>query len=117
MLTDRCVPFGAHRPCAGDRESGLDNRVQERLPAGADRAGIPFRFRLLEGVVDGDREPRMRLLSEALHGQGHPVEKECLGFLLASVAIGVATNSSAFGTASVAKRSGKTDLSERRSQT
>ena len=30
----------------------------------------------------------MRLLSETLHGLGHPVEKECLGFLLASVTIG-----------------------------
>ena len=67
---------------------GLDNRVQERLPAGADRAGIPLRFRLLEGVVDGDGEGRVRLLSETLHGQGHPLEKECLGFFLASVAIG-----------------------------
>ena len=48
----------------------------------------PFVSDCLEGVVDGDGEPGMRLLSEALHGQGHPVEKECFSFLLASVAIG-----------------------------
>ncbi len=59
----------------------------------------------------------MRLLGEAVHRLRHAVEEERLCLLLAAVAVGVATSSSALGTASVAKRSGKTDFSERRSQT
>ena len=49
---------------------------------------IAIALGLLEGVVDGDREGRMRLLGEAVHGLRHAVEKESLGLLLAAVAIG-----------------------------
>ena len=59
----------------------------------------------------------MRLLGEAVHRLCHAIEEEGLRLLLAPVAVGVATNSSALGTARVAKRSGKTGFSERRSQT
>ena len=45
-------------------------------------------LRLLEGVVDGDREGRVRLLGEAVHRLRHAVEKERLRLLLAAVAIG-----------------------------
>ena len=44
-------------------------------------------LRLLEGVVDGDREGRVRLLGEAVHRLRHAVEEERLGLLLAAVAV------------------------------
>ena len=42
---------------------------------------------LLDGVVAGDREGRMRLLGQAVHGLGHAVEEEGFGLLLAAVAV------------------------------
>ena len=58
----------------------------------------------------------MCLLGQAVHCLCHAVEEERLRLLLAAMAIGVATSSSAFGTASVAKSSGKTGFSDWRSQ-
>ena len=49
---------------------------------------VAIALRLLEGVVDGDREGRMRLLGEAVHRLRHAVEEESLGLLLAAVAVG-----------------------------
>ena len=78
----------AHRPSAADGEAGADHRVEEGLPAGAGGAVVAVALRLLEGVVDGDREGWVRLLGEAVHRLRHAVEEECLGLLLAAVAIG-----------------------------
>ena len=49
---------------------------------------VPFRLRLLEGVVDGDREGRVRLFHETAHRLSHAVEEEGLGGVLTSVAVG-----------------------------
>ena len=59
----------------------------------------------------------MGLLRQPVHGAGHAVHEEGFRRFLATMTIGVATNSSALGTASVANRSGKIGLKERRSQT
>ena len=48
---------------------------------------VPSALRLLEGVVDRDRESRVRLLGEAVHRLRHAVEEERLGLLLAAVAV------------------------------
>ena len=70
------------------REAGADHRVEKGLPAGAGCALVAFALGLLEGVVDGDREGRMRLLGESVHRLRHAVEEERLRLLLAAVAIG-----------------------------
>ena len=44
-------------------------------------------LRLLEGVVDGDRKGRVRLLGEAVHRLRHAVEEECFRLLLAAMAV------------------------------
>ena len=77
-----------HRPCAADGEAGADHRVEECLPAGAGSAFVAVALGLLEGVVDGDREGRVRLLGEAVHRLRHAVEEECLRLLLAAVTVG-----------------------------
>ena len=59
----------------------------------------------------------MRLLGEAMHRLRHAIEEERLGLLLAAVAIGRGNQLLGLGHSSVAKRSGKTGFSERRSQT
>ena len=43
---------------------------------------VALALRLLEGVVDGDREGRMRLLGEAVHRLRHAVEEEASAFSL-----------------------------------
>ena len=81
--------FGPHRPGAADSEAGritASRKVSQ--PVLAVPPLIAFGLRLLEGVVDGDREGRVRLLGEPVHGLRHAVEKEGLRFLLAAVAIG-----------------------------
>ena len=79
--------LGAHRPGAADCEAGADHGIEERLPAGAGGALGALRFGLLESVVDGDRERRMCLLGEAVHGLRHAAQEEGLGLLLAALAI------------------------------
>ena len=76
-----------HRPSAGDGETGTDHRIEEGLPAGAGGAFLAIALRLLEGVVDGDRKGRVRLLGEAVHRLRHAVKEERLRLLLAAVAI------------------------------
>ena len=49
---------------------------------------VALALRLLEGVVDGDWESRVRLLGEAVHRLRHAVEEERLRLLLAAVAVG-----------------------------
>ena len=80
--------LGPHRPSAADGEAGADHRVEEGLPAGAGGAVVAVALGLLEGVVDGDREGRVRLLGEAVHRLRHAVEEEGLRLLLAAVAVG-----------------------------
>ena len=60
--------LGSHRPRARDDETGPDHGTQERLPAGARNSCVALPLRLLEGVVDRDRESRMRLF-------GYPVQR------------------------------------------
>ena len=79
--------FGSHRPSAADGEAGSDHCVEKGLPASAGGAVVAVALGLLEGVVDGDRESRVRLLGEAVHRLRHAVEEERLGLLLAAVAI------------------------------
>src|SRR5260221_8932279 len=63
--TDRAgASLSAHRPSTGDCKPGADDRVEEGLPATARRAGLALALRLLEGVVDGDWEVRVRRLDE-----------------------------------------------------
>jgi hypothetical protein len=69
-------------------EAGADHRVEKGLPAGAGGALVALALGLLEGVVDGDREGRVRLLGQAVHRLRHAVEEERLGLLLAAVAVG-----------------------------
>jgi hypothetical protein len=82
------LPLGAHRPGAADGKAGFDHGSEKGLPAGAGVPSASVAFRLLEGVVDGDRKSRMRLLGEPVHRLGHAIEKEGLGLLLAAVAVG-----------------------------
>ena len=84
------VVFCPHRPGAGDGEAGFDNGGQEGVPAsaGGTALSIALALRLLEGVVDGYRKGRVRLLGEAVHRLGHAVEKEGLRLFLAAVAVG-----------------------------
>ena len=88
MPIDRVAAFRPHRPGAGDGEAGADHRVEKGLPAGAGGAFVAIALGLLEGVVDGDRKGRVRLLGEAVHRLRHAVEEERLGLLLAAVAVG-----------------------------
>ncbi len=78
----------SHRPSAADGEAGADHCVEEGLPAGACCAFVAIALGLLEGVVDGDRKGRVRLLGEAVHRLRHAVEEERLRLLLAAVAVG-----------------------------
>ena len=48
---------------------------------------IALALGLLEGVVDGDRKGRVRLLGEAVHRLRHAIEEERLRLLLAAVAV------------------------------
>ena len=80
-------------------------------------AFVARRLRLLERVVDCDRESRMRLLGQPVHRLRHAVEEERLCLLLAAMAVGRGHQLFGLGHSSVAKRSGKTGFSERRSQT
>ena len=81
--TDHSIAeFRAHRPSAGDRETGLNHGIQEGLPTGAGSAPIPFLLGLLEGVVDGDREAGVGLSSKTLHRLSHPGQKKGLRLLL-----------------------------------
>ena len=80
--------FRPHRPGAADGKAGADDRVEEGLPARAGGAVCAVALGLLEGVVDGDWEGRVRLLGEAVHRLRHAIEKEGLCLLLAAVAIG-----------------------------
>ena len=80
--------LGSHRPGAADGEASADHRVEEGLPAGAGGAFGAVALGLLEGIIDSDREGRVRLLGEAVHRLGHAVEEERLGLLLAAMAVG-----------------------------
>ena len=86
LAAHTAVVLGAHRPGAADGEPGADHGVKECLPAGAGRAVDRIALGLLEGVVDRDREGRVRLLGEAVHRLRHAVEEERLGAVLAAVA-------------------------------
>ena len=88
MPIDAVRALRPHRPGAADGEAGADHRVEEGVPAGAGGAVVAVALGLLEGVVDGDREGRVRLLGEAVHRLRHAVEEERLGLLLAAVAVG-----------------------------
>ena len=74
--------FRPHRPCTADGEARADHRVEEGLPSGAGGAFGALALRLLEGVIDGDREGRMRLLGQAVHRLGHAVRKKASAFSL-----------------------------------
>jgi hypothetical protein len=72
---------------------------------------------LLEGVVDGDRKGRVRLLGEAVHRLRHAVEEEGLGLLLAAVAVGRGDQFLGLGHGERGEEVGEDGRSERRSQT
>ena len=74
--------LGPHRPSAADGEARADHRVEESLPAGAGGAFVALALGLLEGVVDGDRKGRVRLLGESVHRLRHAVEEEASAFSL-----------------------------------
>ena len=113
----RLPQFGAHRPGAADGETGFDDGGEEGVPAGIGRAIATVALGLLEGVVDGDREGRMRLLGEAVHGLRHAVEEESFGLLLAAVAIGCGDQFLGLGHSECGEEVGEYGFSERRSQT
>ena len=117
MPIDASRPLRPHWPGAGDGEAGLDHRVEKGLPAGAGSAVCAVALGLLEGVVDGDREGRVRLLGEAVHRLRHAVEEEGLRLLLAAVAIGRGDQFLGLGHRERGEEVGKTGFSERRSQT
>ena len=71
-----------------DGEARADHCVEKGLPAGACGSFVAIALRLLEGVVDGDWEGRVRLLGKAVHRLRHAVEKERLCLFLAAVAVG-----------------------------
>ena len=105
----RLPSFSAHRPRAGDRQAGSDDGVQKSLPTGASRSRLsPSRLRLLERIVDGHRKPRMCLVRESRRiAKVMPSRKKVSAASLLLWRYGVATNSSALGTARVANSSGK----------
>ncbi|KFB70786.1 MAG: hypothetical protein AW09_004100 [Candidatus Accumulibacter phosphatis] len=78
--------LSSYRPCSTDSETGADHRVEESLPAGIRRALGTVTLCLLEGVVDGDGESKVRLFGKTVHRLGHAVEEKSLGLCLATVA-------------------------------
>ena len=105
------------RPSTGIAEPSLKNSLEKGLPACGSRARITLGFRLFESVVNRNRTCRVGLISELRMACVMPSKKECLGLLFPPCRKGVATSSSAFGTAIVAKRFGKDGRRVRRSQT
>ena len=85
---DQRFSLCAHRPGTADGKTGVDDCGQEGVPAGIGRSINSVTLRLLEGVVDGHREGRMRLVAESMHCLRHAVEEEGLGLLLAPMAVG-----------------------------
>ncbi len=70
------------------RQDETDDRIEEALPASAGSAIEAVALRLLEGVIDGDREGWVCLLSKAVHRLHHAVEEKRLRLLLTAVALG-----------------------------
>ena len=108
-----CSSSRSHRPSAMDRKAGTDHCVEKGLPAGAYGSfGSNIALRLLEGVaVDGHREGRVGLaLRAAAWPESFHSRKNA--FLPSLCRRGgrtcSLTSSSALGTSSVEKRSGKT---------
>jgi hypothetical protein len=85
---DSRIALGAHRPGAADGEAGLDDGGEKGVPTRVGRAFLAAALGLLEGVVDGHRKGRVRLLGQPVHGLGHAVEEEGFGLFLAAVAVG-----------------------------
>ena len=56
--------------------SGVDNGIEEGLPAGTGSAFADVALSLLECVIDGDRKSRMRQFGEATHGLRHAVQEK-----------------------------------------
>ena len=50
------LPFGAHWPCAADREACFDHSFKERVPTCVRRPVVVVTLGLLERVVDRDGE-------------------------------------------------------------
>ena len=86
--TCRLSPLRSHRPGAGDAKPARIDRIEKGLPACAGGAVLTIALGLLEGVVDGDWEGRMRLLGETVHRLRHAVEEERFRLLLAAMAVG-----------------------------
>ena len=79
--------FGTHRPSATDPKTSAHHRIEEGLPARAGCAQSSPGLRLLEGVVDGDREAGVRLFGKTLHRLFHAVEEEGVRLFLAPVPV------------------------------
>ena len=82
ILNLAVVPFGSHRPSAGDGQARLQHGFEKSLPAGARCAFRRLGLGLLERIVDGDRGCRVGLNGEVVHRLRHAVEEELLGLLL-----------------------------------
>src|SRR5208337_161418 len=78
--------FGPHGPCATEGKSSLNDSVEEGLPSSG-CSPFTLRFRLLERVIDGDWECRMRLLSKPVHSSCHTIQEENFRLLFTAVSI------------------------------
>src|SRR5262249_62255175 len=76
------------RPSPGDGEARSDHRTEKSIPASTGGSlPVAFGLRLLEGVADRDREPRVRLLDETTHRVRHAFEEERLRLDLTPVPV------------------------------
>ena len=83
-----CFHLCTDGPGAGEGETSAQYRFQKRLPAGAVGGVALGGVALLEGVVNSDREGRVRLRGQVVHGGRHAVQKKHLCLFLAAVAVG-----------------------------
>ena len=109
--------FGSHRPGTGDGEASANHCFQEGVPASVGGAVAAIALGLFEGVVDGDREGRVRLLGQAVHRLRHAVKEERFRLLLAAMAVGRGHQFLGLGHGERGEEIGEDSLSARRSQT
>ena len=111
--THPCRSLGPHRPRAVDREAGARAAPRASSPSRSTRspraiAILVVGLGLLECVVDGDRNGRVReLRMRSRTPRPRPCSKCASAFALSPPnRYGVATSSAVFGVSSVPKRSG-----------
>src|SRR5262249_38663235 len=83
-----CTALSTDGPRSRDCEAGTNHGIEKGFPASAGGARVALALRLLQGVIDRERESWVRVLHETTHGLRHSVEEESVRIFPTAVAVG-----------------------------